>query len=95
MNVFDMLPDEALIRIWNFLDAPQVGIAAQVCKRFKQISYDVGLWADLSKQRNWDAYRPGHLQVIDFTHLLIRREFYPHNYDQLKLLRIPFCLTWL
>jgi len=74
-NLFDILPDEALIRIWGFLDAPNVGKAAQVCKRFKQISYDLPLWEDLAKKRNWDAHKPSNSQPKDPTRSFYIRKF--------------------
>jgi hypothetical protein len=33
-NSFDLLPDEILYRIWSYLDAPSLGKAAQVNKRY-------------------------------------------------------------
>jgi len=74
-NLFDILPDEALIKIWSFLDAPNVGKAAQVCKRFKQISYDLPLWEDLAKKRNWDAHKSANFQPKDPTRSFYIRKF--------------------
>jgi hypothetical protein len=70
-TVFDMLPDEAMVKIWSFLDAPTLGKAAQVCKRFKRISYDVPVWRDMARKRRWDMHKPGTLLIslITFIHM--------------------------
>jgi len=40
------LPDELLVRIWSYLDPISIGRVAQVCRRFRDISYDVPMWRD-------------------------------------------------
>lgn len=32
-SIFDKLPDEALLKIWNYLDPSSIGRIARVCKR--------------------------------------------------------------
>jgi len=48
-NIFDRLPYETLYRIWSFLDFVSIGRAAQVCKRFRTLSYDPLLLRDEAK----------------------------------------------
>jgi hypothetical protein len=35
--VFDLLPDELVIRIHSYLDVPTIGITAQLCSRFNEV----------------------------------------------------------
>lgn len=51
--VFDLLPDELVIRIHSYLDVPTIGHTAQICSRFNEIAQDVPLWRDLSGGK-WD-----------------------------------------
>jgi len=78
-NPFDILPDEAVIRVWSFLDAPNVGRAAKVCRRFKQISYDLPLWQELSTKKNWDMYKSS-AQLMQMQAKPVTRSFYVRKY---------------
>lgn len=35
--VFDLLPDELVIRIHTYLDVPTIGRTAQICSRFNEV----------------------------------------------------------
>jgi len=52
--VFDLLPDELVIRIHSYLDVPTIGLTAQLSSRFNEIAQDVPLWRDLSGRGDWD-----------------------------------------
>lgn len=62
--VFDMLPDELVIRIHTFLDAPTLGLTAQLCTRFNEISQDVPLWRDLSGRGDWNSKKNAAAQTV-------------------------------
>jgi len=57
LDIFSMLPDETMYKIWGFLDAKSIGHAASVCQRFKKMSYDVPLWKERATKENWDSNR--------------------------------------
>lgn len=37
-NHFDRLPDEVVLRVYQFIDVPAIGRLAQVCRRFHRLS---------------------------------------------------------
>jgi hypothetical protein len=42
-----------MFRIWRYFEPPELGRMAQVCKRFKQLSYDLPLWQEISVRNSW------------------------------------------
>ncbi|KAK6639343.1 hypothetical protein RUM43_007615 [Polyplax serrata] len=43
-SVFDNLPDEAVIKIFSWLDSSDLCICARVCKRWKSLAWEPQLW---------------------------------------------------
>eukprot|EP01117_Protostelium_nocturnum_P001905 TRINITY_DN1248_c0_g1_i4.p1 TRINITY_DN1248_c0_g1~~TRINITY_DN1248_c0_g1_i4.p1 ORF type:complete len:339 (+),score=61.62 TRINITY_DN1248_c0_g1_i4:409-1425(+) len=76
-NVFDLLPDETLIKIWSFLDPPSIGRLAQVCRRFRDTSYDNHLWREsaLGWAQKKNGGSDGTIQNANITRSFWVRQF--------------------
>jgi len=46
----DCLPSDVLLTLFKFLDRPSLGSIAQVCSRFRDISYSDSLWIEASRK---------------------------------------------
>jgi hypothetical protein len=46
----DSLPSDVLLTLFKFLDRPSLGNVAQVCSRFRDISYSDTLWIEASRK---------------------------------------------
>jgi len=46
----DSLPSDVLLTLFKFLDRPSLGSVAQVCSRFRDISYSDCLWIEASRK---------------------------------------------
>jgi F-box/WD-40 domain protein 4 len=46
----DCLPSDVLLTLFKFLDRPSLGSIAQVCTRFRDISYSDSLWIEASRK---------------------------------------------
>lgn len=62
--VLDLLPDELLIRVHTYLDAPTIGVTAQTCKRFNEIANDTPLWKELFGRGEWSNKKNGAAQPV-------------------------------
>jgi len=89
-NYFDMLPDELVLHMFNFLPGWDFGRVSQVCKRFHRLANDNLLWKELCEQHWRSLDNPDDLKNFYITKY---NNFHRHKQEAKHLRLLAFVQT--
>lgn len=96
ISYFDFLPDELMLRIFEYLDISALISVSETCYRMFALSYDTSMWNRLAIQNNLPLNKPRQFYVSLINVLLeSKRNTIRHERHEKALKRANFILSIL